>query len=219
MSELKAIVCLPARNEEESIELMIRNIRGCGFDLFISDSNSTDRTADIAAQHHVEVYQREKPGKAWGIREALKIAQKKGYDVLVYMDCDNTYPVDRIADLVKLSVEYDMVIGVRDFKDVAFIRRMVNYFHTGLINLLFSARFKDVNSGFRALKIERFANLLESEYMELEVELCCKAKQLNISYAEENISYGDRTGDSKVSAKDFFQITIMIFKQSIRKRS
>lgn len=217
MSELKAVVCLPTRNEEESVALMIQSIRDHGFELFISDSNSTDRTASIAAEYSVEVFQRENPGKASGIREALKIARKKGYDVLVYLDCDSTYPVDKIGELVKLSSKYDLVIGSRNLNDVTLIRRLVNYFHTGLINLLFDTHFKDVNSGFRVLRIDRFIDLLEAEYMDMEVELCCKAARLKIPFTEYDVAYGDRTGSSKVHAKDFFEITARIFKEYFKK--
>lgn len=213
----KAIVCLPTRNEEESIESMIESIRDCGFELFISDSNSTDQTVSLAKRHHVEVFKRQKPGKAWGIREALKIAKQKGFDLLVYMDCDNTYPVDKISELIKLAKTCDMVIGVRDLKDVSVMRRLANYFHTGLVNLLFGTHFKDVNSGFRVLKIDRFINLLEAEYMDMEVELCCKAARLKIPFIEYNIPYGDRTGDSKVNVKDFFEITGRIFREYFKK--
>ena len=58
----QVIVCLPTRNEVESIEIMIDKIRALELPLFISDANSTDGTLDIAQQKGVEVFQ---AGSVW----------------------------------------------------------------------------------------------------------------------------------------------------------
>ena len=45
---MKAVVCLPTRNEEASIHQMISEIKATKLDLFISDQQSTDKTQEIA---------------------------------------------------------------------------------------------------------------------------------------------------------------------------
>ena len=50
---MKAIVCLPTRNEKDSIQAMIDQIQALHLPLFISDQNSTDGTIALAQKNHI----------------------------------------------------------------------------------------------------------------------------------------------------------------------
>src|SRR3989344_9270215 len=84
---MKAVVCLPTRNEKDSIQLMIDSITKLGLPLFISDESSTDGTIAIAEKNNVPVYQRDGSGKGYGMKKAGEGARQLGYDVLVTIDC------------------------------------------------------------------------------------------------------------------------------------
>ncbi|MFH1408574.1 MAG: glycosyltransferase family 2 protein, partial [Nanoarchaeota archaeon] len=135
--KLKAVVCLPTRNERESISDMIDRIKALKLPLFISDEQSTDGTLEIAKKKQVEVFQRDGSGKGAGVQKAVEIARKRGFDVLVIIDCDCTYPPEYIPKLLARMPKYDMVVGARRMKDVTWGHQLPNMFFTVLIDLLF----------------------------------------------------------------------------------
>src|SRR3989338_10180008 len=98
MITMNAAVCLPTRNEKENIQYMIDRLKPLGYPIFVSDEHSKDGTIEIAKKNKIPVYQREGSGKGYGVRKALEVAKQKGYDVLVFIDCDRTYPPEAIPE-------------------------------------------------------------------------------------------------------------------------
>ena len=183
------------------------------YDLIISDEKSTDGTIEIAQRNSVPVYQRDGSGKGYGIQKALEVALKQGYDVLVLIDCDNSYPAERITDLLKFFPQYDLVVGARNMKDIQISHRLVNIFHTGLVNSLFGSKLKDINSGMRALKVEKFEKLLTAEGFDIEAQITTVALKNKFKIEEIAIPYYKRTGNSKIKAWDTFVIIKRILKE------
>ena len=215
---MKPIVCLPTRNEIESIDFMIDKIKGLGLELFISDSNSTDGTQEAARNKGIEVYNRKGEGKGYGIREALEIAHEKNCDVLVLIDCDSTYPVEAIPVLLNFFPEYDLVVGARKMDAISLGRRLANLFFTTMINVLFGASLSDVNSGLRLLKVEKFLDKLDAKGFDIESQIVCRALKDKQKIKEITINYNDRTGTSKVRFMDSFVVGEMILKERFFRR-
>src|SRR2546430_15532117 len=94
-------------NEEGAIAKVVNDIRAAVPDaeILIVDS-STDRTADIARSLGCRVVEQLPPrGYGPAMDAALKSAAG---DVIVTIDCDDTYPAEVIPDLVrKLQEGYD----------------------------------------------------------------------------------------------------------------
>jgi len=208
----KVVVCLPTRNESQSVQYMIDKIKSLGYDLFISDSNSNDGTIEIAKKNKVPVYQRDGPGKGFGIRKALQIAKEKGYDVLVLIDCDKTYPVEYIPIMLRYMPKYDMVVGARGLEEIKPFHRLPNKAHTIAINLLFGGRLKDINSGLRAFKVNKFKRF-RSKGFDIEAEITVKALKNKLKIKEIPIKYQKRVGHSKIRIKDGFLILSRIIKE------
>ncbi len=216
---MKAVVCLPTRNEKDSIQLMIDNIKKLKLPVFISDENSTDGTIAIAVENNVPVYQRDGKGKGYGMRKAFEVARQLGYDVLVTIDCDCTYPSERIPDLLKAIEEgAGMVIGVRNMKNIRRLHRIPNKLHTLAINLLFfrffgkDNWFHDINSGMRAFRLDRIKPL-RSKGFDVEAEITIRAIKEGLKIKELPIEYEKRVGESKIRIKDGFAILMRIFKE------
>lgn len=203
---MRAIVCLPTRNERDSIGLMVRKIRKLKLPLFVSDEHSTDGTLDIAKKLKVQVYQRKCSGKGCGVQTALEAAASKKFDVLVLIDCDNTYPVEKIPHMLSLMKEYDMVVGARDFDNVPFINRIGNIVHILAINILFFASLKDINSGLRAMKVNKFKGLIDAQRFDIEAQITCIALKKKMKILEVPIVYNKRTGQSKLRLSDGISI-------------
>ncbi|MBS3097342.1 glycosyltransferase [Candidatus Woesearchaeota archaeon] len=209
-------VCLPTRNEKDSIEIMIRRIKKLGYKLFISDEKSTDGTIETAKKNKVEVYQRDGSGKGYGVRKALEVARKKGYKVLVLLDCDCTYPPEYIPLMLKYIPKYDMVIGRRKMKHIRFLHRLPNIIHTQAINILYGAGLSDINSGMRAFKVDKIGNL-DAAGFDIEAQLTIRALKNRSKIKEVPISYEQRKGDSKIRVKDGFVILWRIIKERFRR--
>ncbi|HLC65149.1 MAG TPA: glycosyltransferase family 2 protein [Candidatus Nanoarchaeia archaeon] len=209
---MKAVVCLPTRNEAESIQEMIDSIKRLGYDLFIADSNSTDGTQEIARKNKVEVYQRDGVGKGYGIRKAVEVASSKGYDVLVLLDCDKTYPPEEIPGMLEFFPEYDVVLGVRDMKEISFTHRLANIFHTQMINLFYGGHLHDINTGMRAFKVEKYKGLLTAKGFDIEAQMSLLALKKKMKIKEIPVRYLKRAGESKIRVSDGFLIAWRIIR-------
>lgn len=214
---MKAVVCLPTRNEKDSIQAMIGQIKALKLPLFISDENSTDGTIAIAERNKVRVFQRDGSGKGFGMRKAVEVARKLGYDVLVTIDCDCTYPSERIPDLLKKIDEgAGMVIGVRSMRNIRKRHRLPNLAHTWAINILFfrlfGNRLHDINSGMRAFRLDRIRPF-RSKGFDIEAEITIRAIKDGLKVAEIPVSYEKRVGESKIRIKDGFTILWRIVKE------
>tara|TARA_Y100000310_G_C20490454_1_gene718908 strand:+ start:179 stop:820 length:642 start_codon:yes stop_codon:yes gene_type:complete len=213
---MKAVVVLPTKNEEKSIEFMVNKIRNLGLDIFVSDEQSTDKTLEIAKKLKVPVHQRDGSGKGFGVKKAIEVAKEKGYDILVLIDCDKTYPTVYIPELLKYIPKYDMVVGARRMNHIKFLHRLPNMVHTESINLLYGSNLKDINSGLRAFKIDKL-NKLNAKGFDIEAQITTKAIKNKLKIKEIPIVYEKREGDSKIRVKDGFLILSRILKERVKR--
>ncbi|OGQ48560.1 MAG: hypothetical protein A3H42_06910 [Deltaproteobacteria bacterium RIFCSPLOWO2_02_FULL_46_8] len=209
---MKTVVCLPVYNEEESLQDMIDQIREVGFDLFVVDEHSKDKTLEIAEKNRVPVYQRDGSGKGWGVRKAVEVAKKMGYDNLALIDCDCTYPPKYIPELLKYLPEYDMAIGKRAISDIPRLNRLPNKFFNFLINMLFLSSLKDVNSGLRVIKLDQIPDL-DAEKFDIEAQITIRALKKGLRIKEIPIEYLERKGKPKVRVKDGLVILFRIIRE------
>ena len=214
---MKPVVCLPTRNEKDSIQIMIDSLRKLKLPLFISDENSTDGTIAIAEKNKVPVYQRDGKGKGYGMKKAVEVAKKLGYDVLVTIDCDCTYPAERIPALLKaIDDGAGMVIGVRNMKNIRKRHRLPNKVHTWAINFLFFRFFNnwlhDINSGMRAFRLDKIKPF-KSKGFDIEAEITIRAIKDGLKISEIPVEYEKRVGESKIRIKDGFTILMRIVKE------
>lgn len=215
MTAMKTVVCLPTYNEEESLQEMIEQIRQTGLDLFVVDDHSTDRTPEIAKRNGVPLYLRDGAGKGWGVRKAVQVAKEGGFDNLVLIDCDCTYPPRFIPQLLRHLPECDMVVGQRPIRAIPRLNRIPNRFFTGLVNLLFFASLKDVNSGMRVFKVAKMP-ALDAEKFDIEAQMTIRAIKSGLKIREVPIDYFERKGKTKVRLKDGLIILFGILKERFR---
>ena len=213
---MNPVVCLPTRNEIGSVQRMIDAVKALSLPLFISDQASDDGTQEAAAKAGVRVFQRDGQGKGHGVQTAVKAAESLGHDVLVLIDCDCSYPVE---DIPKVLAEMertgaDMVVGCRPFGNIQFSHRLVNWLHTGSINLLYGASYHDINSGLRAMKVERFRGKLTAAGFDIEAQISSVAARGKMKTAEVPCGYVKRVGESKIRAWD----TLVILKRILLER-
>lgn len=213
--KVKTLVCLPTRNERESIARMVKEILALGYDLVVVDSESTDGTIEIAEGLRIPVYQRDGRGKGWGVRKAIDVTVARGKDTLVLIDCDCSYPPSSIPEIVKPLSNCEMVVGKRPMRAISPSHRMVNRLHTLFLNILFSTNLHDINSGLRAFKVGKLKGMLTSRGFDIEAELTAKAVKKGMKILEIPISYEKREGKSKIKPWDTFIILWRILREKL----
>jgi glycosyltransferase involved in cell wall biosynthesis len=219
MNNNSAIVCLPVFNEEKAILKMIREIKKNGFSIFISDGGSTDQSLSIAKTEKILVLDRTGRPKGYGMMEAINYAKKNGKELIVFIDCDLTYPCDKIPDLVRLiqKENLDMVVGNRNRKVMSLKSKILNATLVKIVNVLFKGNLKDPASGFRVLRVQSFYNKLKETGMDLEIELSGYALLKNLKVKEVAVDYYTRVGESKLRFLDIIKCLFTIFSVRFRK--
>jgi glycosyltransferase involved in cell wall biosynthesis len=142
-------------NEEEAVAKVVGDIRRVvpTAEIFIVDS-SRDRTAEVAESLGCRVF-RQFPPKGYGPAMDRAVRDARG-DIVITLDCDDTYPVDAIPKLVALIDEgWDLVNATRLTKRpraMPLANYVANRVFAWTARLLHGIRTTDVHSGMRAYR-------------------------------------------------------------------
>jgi glycosyltransferase involved in cell wall biosynthesis len=160
-SDLLSIV-LPARNEALNLPKVLKELveRLPNAEYIVVDDGSADNTANIAKEHGAYVVQHPySMGNGAAIKSGARVA--KG-DVIVFMDADGQHdPADIERLLSHLEEGYDMVVGARNAgSQASFGRLAANTFYNRLASWVTNHKVRDLTSGFRAVRAEKFRQFL-----------------------------------------------------------
>ena len=213
-------VLIPCFNEARSIGKVVADFKAAlpGAVVYVYDNNSTDDTAQIAAEAGAVVKHEPRQGKGNVVRRMFREIEA---DCYLMADGDGTYPAQAAAEMVKpvLENDIDMVIGDR-LSTTYFsenkrpLHNMGNKLVRGLINRLWNVDIHDIMTGYRAFS-RKFVKLFPvmSEGFEIETEMTIHALDKRFNIVEQPIEYSDRKeGTSKLNTvKDGFKILKIIF--------
>lgn len=155
-------IIIPAKNESASIAQLLVKLKQQyeEAEILVVNDGSTDNTADLAKKAGAIVISHP---YSLGNGAAIKTgARKASGDILVFMDADGQHSPDDIAALLsKIDEGYDMVVGARSFASQAnLLRCCANRFYNRLASFMTGYRIKDLTSGFRAVRAEKFRKFL-----------------------------------------------------------
>lgn len=159
---MKISVILPAKNEAEGLRRTLPALRKLmpGVEVIVVNDGSTDDTAVVAAEHGAAVLSSPySMGNGAAIKRGARAATG---DVLVFMDADGQHDPAHIPQLLaKLAEGYDMVVGARDWEGQAGVHRgLANAFYNWLAGRMTGFEVKDLTSGFRVARSEKFREFL-----------------------------------------------------------
>jgi len=152
---MKVTVSMITMNEEGAVAKVIRDIRSVvpGAEILLVDS-SKDRTAEIAEELGCRVI-KQFPPQGYGPAMDRAVREASG-DVVVTLDCDDTYPVEVIPRLVHLVEEgYDLVNTTRTWRRpqaMPFANFLANRAFALAARILHGLKTTDVHSGMRAYR-------------------------------------------------------------------
>jgi glycosyltransferase involved in cell wall biosynthesis len=205
---------IPAYDEEKTIGEVLDRIAGLELDaqVVVVDDGSTDRTAAIAEEKGVLVIRQPNRGKGAAIRAAIPHADG---DVAVIQDADMEYdpadvpaliePIQRgIADVVFGS----RLSGGRPQRAYLFWHLIGNRFLSLLTNILFNTTLSDMETGYKAFRIDVLRSLdLREDSFGIEPEITGQVCKRKLRIYELPISYYGRTYDEgkKITWRDGFR--------------
>ena len=216
-------VLIPCYNEAKTIAKVVGDFKKVlpeGGVIYVYDNNSTDGTADIAAEAGAVVRHEYSQGKGNVIRRMFREIDAECY---LLVDGDDTYPAESAPEMISRVIERnaDMVIG--DRLSSTYYQENKRPFHNtgnsmvkGFINSLFKSDIQDIMTGYRAfsyLFVKSFPVL--STGFEIETEMTIHAIDKNMAIENVVIEYRDRPegSESKLNTySDGFKVLRTIVK-------
>lgn len=185
------IACIPAYNQEKSIESVVKSALNLVDHVIVIDDGSFDRTAELAEKAGALVIRHPiNMGYGAAIKSGFAMALKGRADIVVTLDADLQHNPDDIPSLVKPIVDgnAEIVIGSRlgDKGDMPKHREAGVRFITKLLQCT-GVPVKDAQSGFRAYSSKALRtiapNLTDSGYG-LITESLAEARRYDLRIAE-----------------------------------
>ncbi len=206
----KIAVLIPCFNEEKTIQKVVCDVKSTLPEavVYVYDNNSTDRTAELAAEAGAVLRHEYKQGKGNVIRRMFREIDAQCY---LMIDGDDTYPLDCAKELVDkvLNHNADMVVGDR-LSSTYFTenkRPFHNFGNTLMrtsINSLFHTDIKDIMTGYRAFSYEFVKTFpVVSSGFEIETEMTIHAVNYSLQVENVVVQYRDRPEGSESKLNTF----------------
>ena len=218
---MKTAILIPCYNEAATIEKVVNDFKDImpHAKIYVYDNNSTDNTAEIAANAGAIVRHEYRQGKGNVVRSMF---QDITADCYIMVDGDDTYPAEAARDFeaIILDKKADMVIGDR-LSSTYFEENDRRFHNTGnrfvrkSINAFFKSDLHDIMTGMRAFNYDFVKSFpIRSKEFEIETEMSVFALMNNFKIKEIPIEYRDRQegSESKLNTySDGLKVIRMIF--------
>ena len=218
-NQIKALVAIPAYNEEECIENTITELRAVApeLDFVVINDGSRDRTGEICVSLNCNVIAMPiNCGLTVGFQTAARYAVDHGYDYMIQFDADGQHRPEYLTSLVEKAVitGSDIVIGSRFLtvrKDKS-IRMVGSRMITVLIKMLTGRRISDPTSGFRLFSRSVLERYYYDNTLNPEPESIALFLKQGYSVSEVQVSMRERQGgESYLNPVKSMQYMLRVF--------
>ena len=197
-------ILIPAYNEEQGLPIVLEKISKLiddSYEVIVVDDGSTDRTSEVASQFPCRLIRHEvNRGKGEGLKTGIKNATGEN---IIWIDADDTYPVELIPKMAEALNSYDMVVCSRlhGRENIPKFNRIGNWlFHT-MIRYIYGFKPYDPCTGLYGAKKRHLDKMhLSSKRFAIEPEISIKASRMKLKMLEIPIEYKARVGGTKLSA-------------------
>ncbi|MDP9195095.1 MAG: glycosyltransferase family 2 protein [Acidobacteriota bacterium] len=211
---MKLTVSMITMNEEGAVAKVIHDIRRVAPDaeVLLVDS-SKDRTAEIAQNLGCRVI-KQFPPQGYGPAMDRAVREANG-DIVITLDCDDTYPVEAIPEMMRLMDEgYDLVNTTRVWRRpqaMPFANFIANRVFALGARIMHGLKTTDVHSGMRAYRKTMIDNVQwTAKGAALPVDMYVIPHRLGYRIAEIPIDYRERIGTTTLHR---FSSTLWTFKR------
>ncbi len=207
MDRTRISVVLPTRNEEAAVGKVLDEVHAAlsgigGYEVLVVDTDSTDRTRDVAAARGARVVS--EPRRGYGRAYKTGFREARG-EILVALDADLSYPPDRIPDFVGAidRGDADFISGNRldlpGATSMSGMHRVGNAILNRVFRLLFRFPIRDSQSGMWAFRRSLLGRLeVVHDGMAFSEELKIDAIRSGARFREMPIAYRERLGEKKI---------------------
>lgn len=155
-------IVLPAKNEAAALADLLPRLKAAQpeAEIIVVDDGSTDDTPAICDSHGVTTLRNP---YSMGNGAAIKCGARAATgEVIVFMDADGQHDPELIGRLLdRLNQGFDMVVGARSADGQAnFHRGAANAIYNWLASRMTGFDVKDLTSGFRAVRADKFREFL-----------------------------------------------------------
>lgn len=211
---MKLTVSMITMNEEGAVAKVIRDIQRVAPDaeVLLVDS-SKDRTAEIAQGLGARVI-KQFPPQGYGPAMDRAVREAAG-DVVITLDCDDTYPVEAIPELMRLMDQgYDLVNTTRVHrrpKAMPFANFLANRLFALGARVMHGLKTTDVHSGMRAYRKSMIEKVQwTAKGAALPVDMYVIPHRMGFRTVEIPIDYRERIGTTTLHR---FSSTVWTFKR------
>lgn len=219
---MAAAIVIPTYNEADNIGPLLDQLLALPerTSVVVVDDNSPDGTAERVANRNDEgrVILLRRPAKL-GLGGAhlagFERAVAEGFDPILSMDADFSHHPREVPALLRLSREFDIVIGSRyapggGTRNCSVGRRLLSRTANGVARNALGLRAADCTAGFRCYRRAVVEELLGMRIVangySFLVEVLFRAQRLGFTIAEVPILFADRArGTSKISRQEIWR--------------
>jgi len=205
----RVVVIIPAFNEENSVQKVVRDIpKALVSEIVVVNNNSSDATSENASAAGATVLSETRQGYGFACLKGMEYVSRQNPtpDIVVFVDADYSDHPEEMPKLVAPIVEqgYDLVIGSRALGNRergAMLPQQIfgNWLATSLMRWLYGTQFTDLGP-FRAIRFDKLMAIgMKDQTYGWTVEMQLKAAKLHLQCCEVPVTYRKRIGVSKVS--------------------
>jgi len=216
-------VVMPVYNEKDTVLKVIDRVLALDLDLelIVVDDGSKDGTRALLSQVKNErvkvVFQPQNRGKGAAVRTGY---QHAGGVLTIIQDADlelNPIEIPRLIQPV-LEGSADVVFGSRfmhGWKHRSALNAFANWFLSGLTNLLYGTRVRDMEACYKVIRREHLARFeLKADRFDFEPEITAKLAKQKLRILELPVNYRPRefADGKKIHWKDGFEAIYALLK-------
>lgn len=211
MNSYDLSIVIPAYNEEDSLEWLIKDmvkdaptIGIKDLEIIIVDDGSTDKTSKIAEDlktkyKSVKVIHKKNGGYCSALLAGIKKAKK---DYVAYFPADGQTLIRDIKKCIPLLGESDLILGDRGGRlDYTSYRMFLSHVYLMLLRIFYGNPYRDIN-WFHIWKREKIQNIkLISKGIFILAEIVIRFRKKKYVIKEASVPYRSRMGGEAKNAK------------------
>jgi len=120
----KISACIISYNEEKNIEDCLKSLQSVTDEIIVVDSQSTDRTKEIASKYTDKIYDQEFLGH---VEQKNLAVSKASHDWILSLDCDERLTSELVSSILKIKDNLEQADAYRMARKTFYVYRWLNH--------------------------------------------------------------------------------------------